>query len=114
MLSLGDWIKIFVFLIVLGFGVFWIFNPLFTQTDTTITVADKERIVDRHGSGSRYLIWSEEGETFENTDYALLGKFNSSDLYGRLKEGHTYNCHVAGLRIAFLSNYRNLISCKER
>lgn len=114
MLDLGDYIKIIIVLLVLGFGIFWVFNPLFTQTDVNITVADKERIVDRSGKSSRYLIWSEEGETFENTDYMLLGKFNSSDLYGSLRKEHSYRCHVAGLRITFLSSYRNLIRCEER
>lgn len=113
MLSWVDYIKIIAFLLAMGLGIFWIFNPLFTQADATITVADKERIVDRGGDDSRYLVWSEEGETFENTDYMLMGKFGSSDLYGRLEKGHVYNCHVAGLRIPFLSSYRNLISCKE-
>lgn len=86
------------------------FYPLFTQADVSITVKDKERITQ--GENSRYLVWSEEGEVYENTDYWLLGKFNSSDLYGELEEGKTYECHVAGLRIPIFSKYRNLIKCK--
>lgn len=86
--------------------------PLFTQADVSVTVKDKERITQ--GKSSRYLVWSEEGEVYENTDYLLLGKFNSSDLYGELEEGKTYECHVAGLRIPILSKYRNLIKCKVK
>lgn len=84
----------------------------YKDQDVTITVIEKERIVDRDGSGSRYLIWSED-ETFENTDELLKGKFNSSDIYGQLTVGKTYQCKVIGWRSAFLSWYRNIISCKE-
>lgn len=82
----------------------------------TITVTEKERVMDRHSQdgsvSSRYLIWSED-ETFENTDTLLKGKFNSSDLYGQLKVGNTYDCEVYGWRNGFFSSYRNLVRCKE-
>lgn len=78
----------------------------------TITVKDKERIMDRDGLGSRYLVWSED-ETFENVDSMLFGKFNSSDLQGKLEIGKTYKCEVLGWRVQILSMYRNLIDCEE-
>lgn len=87
---------------------------LSSQDDVVITIQDKERIMDRSGSGSRYLIWSEEGEVFENTDQMLMGKFNSSDLYGKLEKGKTYQCHVSGWRNEFMRWYRNLIRCEEK
>jgi hypothetical protein len=78
----------------------------------TITIKDKERIMDRYGKGSRYLVWSED-ETFENVDSLIFGKFNSSDLQGKLEIGKTYKCEVFGLRVQILSMYRNLIDCEE-
>lgn len=87
---------------------------LSSQDDVTITIQDKERIMDRDGSGSKYLIWTEEGEVFENTDQMFMGKFNSSDLYGKLERGKTYKCHVSGWRNEFMSWYRNLIRCEEK
>ena len=77
----------------------------------TFTVTEKERIMDRDGSGSRYLIWS-ENETFENIDSLVKGKFNSSDLYGKLKVGETYTCEVYGWRNGFFSSYRNIVKCE--
>lgn len=84
----------------------------FQESDIKLTVKDKERVVDRDGKGSRYLVWSED-ETFENVDSLIKGKFNSSDLYGKLQEGKTYNCRVYGWRNSLLSMYRNIIECKE-
>lgn len=83
------------------------------EEGVVITIKDKERVVNRDGEGSKYLIWTEEGETFENVDSLLFGKFNSSDLYGQLERGMKYRCKVFGFRIKLLSIYRNLISCEE-
>lgn len=89
-----------------------LYGQYLEETEVTLTVKDKERIVDRDGSGSRYLIWTDD-ETFENIDVMMKGKFNSSDLYGQLERGKTYTCRVHGWRNGFFSMYRNLISCKE-
>jgi hypothetical protein len=77
----------------------------------TFTVTDKERVTYSNGEGttSKYLIYT-DGEVFENTDSFLFGKFNSSDVYGKLEKGKNYTATVAGWRIPFLSSYRNVIS----
>lgn len=85
--------------------------PLLTQETVSVTVTEKERI--RDGDNDKYLIWTED-EVFENTDEFLLGKFNSSDIYGNLKENETYECKVYGWRIPLFSTYRNIISCEEQ
>ncbi len=84
-----------------------------TADQMTITVSDKERIVETDSDGqatSKYLIFTDK-ETFENTDSLLRLKFNSSDLQGSLKAGQTYRCDVYGWRIPVLSAYRNLVKC---
>jgi hypothetical protein len=81
-----------------------------TTDQVTFTVKDKERIVDSSGD-SKYLVYTDV-ETFENTDVALKGKFNSSDLQGSLDRGKKYTCEVYGYRMPFFSSYRDLISCK--
>lgn len=59
------------------------------------------------------LIERIDEETFEITDEFLLGRFNSSDDYGRLKVGETYTVMVNGWRVPFLSWYRNIIEINE-
>ncbi len=78
-------------------------------------VTEKERVVN--GESSKYLIFTELKDggvrVFENTDSFIEFKFNSSDLYGKLKEGKTYELRTYGWRIPFLSKYENIIGAEE-
>ena len=94
-------------------GVGFFMSAYLREETVSITIKDKERVVDRDGQGSRYLIWTDD-ETFENVDSLIKGKFNSSDLYGKLEAGKTYDCKVYGWRNGFFSMYRNIIECKEK
>lgn len=83
-----------------------------TTDQVSITVTEKERVTSSgENTWSRYLIFTEEGETFQNTDTLFRLKFNSSDVYGSLKTGQSYDCTVYGWRIPFLSVYRNIVEC---
>jgi hypothetical protein len=73
-----------------------------------ITVTDKERITESNGVTSKYLVFTDK-ETFENTDALIFGKFNSSDIQGKLKVDSTYNIKVVGWRVPFMNTYRNII-----
>lgn len=81
-----------------------------TQRDISITVNDKER---NGTNGDGYLVFA-KGETFSITDSTLYGQFNSSDIYGSLQRGKTYDCSVVGWRNGFFSMYRNIIKCTEQ
>lgn len=83
-----------------------------TQETVKVEVMDKERVID--GNGSKYLIFT-KNEVFENTDSFLSLKFDSSDIYGKIKDGDTCTFDVTGLRIPFLSMYRNIVTteCKS-
>jgi hypothetical protein len=108
----AGFVGIIVVVIVAVLGGVW--YTLGTKDTVTFTVEDKERITESTGEGgtsSKYLIFTDK-ETFENTDTMLHGKFNSSDVYGRLKEGKTYTCEVYGIRSGLFSMYRNIVSCE--
>ena len=81
-----------------------------TKDTVTFTITEKERVTTGSGksTSSKYLIFTDR-ETFENTDSIFLGKFDSSDVYGRLKVGQKYEATVVGWRIGFLSLYRNIV-----
>lgn len=82
-----------------------------TKDTVTITIEDKG--IKRHDKGDdKYLIYTDKG-TFEITDSIAYWRWNSSDLYGRIKVGNTYDCTVCGWRIPFLSSYKNIIEAKE-
>lgn len=85
----------------------------------TVTITDKERVttqVAEDSIDSKYLIYGEDenGKTyvFEDTDTLFRWKFNSSDVYGALKEGETYELTVIGFRIHILNWYENIIDFK--
>lgn len=76
----------------------------------TVTVIDKERVTTKQSS--KYLIFT-ENEVFKNVDMLFVGKWNSSDIYGKIKEGNTYTFEVRGTRIHLLSSYRNIVKIIE-
>ena len=86
-----------------------------TMDEVSATVTGKERVVSGSGESvsSKYLVFT-DGETFKNTDSWLALKFSSSDLHGSLKDGDECQMRVTGLRIPFLSAYRNILeaSCQ--
>lgn len=107
-----DRIKVVLFgLFVVGILVFGVGYPYVTSDEVVVTVTGKERIVSKESS--KYLIFT-DGETFQNTDSLFYFKFNSSDLYGKLKEGRVYRMKVYGYRVPFLSWYRNIVSIESK
>jgi len=99
-------IVVTIILMILAVLVLPAFEAYGTMDHITATVTKTERVTS--GDSSYYLIYT-EGETFKNTDNILLGKFDSSDLYGKIHPGK-YDLKVVGWRIKWLSTYRNVIS----
>lgn len=95
-------------------GIIWFAvggNKVHTKT---LTINDKAVVTDcdrDNGCSHTYMIYTDEG-TFKDTDTLLHKKFNSSDLYGKLKVGQTYTCKYYGFRFHITSTYPNLISCE--
>lgn len=87
----------------------------FNDTEYTVTVTDKERVVE--GESSYYLVFTEDKNgkilVFENEDNVLRGKFDSSNVQGELKIGYTYDIVVVGYRVPFLSMYQNIIEVRS-
>lgn len=80
-----------------------------SKSSASITVTDKERITEQ--KNSYYLVYGAD-KTYSIKDSFLFWRFNSSDLYGRLERGKTYECEVVGFRLPFFSTYQNILSCK--
>jgi hypothetical protein len=96
--------------IVAGIGVEIAYQTQSAET-VRVTVTDKERHMDRDGAG-KYMVFTDK-EVFENTDNALRGKFNSSDIQGRLQKGCTYDVKVQGWRNQYASTYRNILEAEH-
>ena len=83
---------------------------ILSAEEVIIYVSDKE-VTSKEGV-KKYLVYT-DGEVFENTDTVWFFKFNSSDVYGSLKEGEQYIVKVAGWRKPFFSWYRNIIKIEK-
>ena len=98
---------------VIGFSIFVGSIALFqmsTRSTENVVVSSKERVTTGYGDNmsSKYLIFTDQG-TFENTDSILNWKFNSSDIYGQIKEGSQCQLETVGMRVTILSWYKNII-----
>jgi hypothetical protein len=106
------WILTFVAIVVFVGGCVAIVAPSYFERETVTTeVISKERVCDSDGNGGvdcKYLVFTEAG-TFQITD-AIFGtvRFNSSDVYGKIREGRTYTIVSYGWRLPFLSMYPNV------
>lgn len=61
-------------------------------------------VTDKMVKNDRYLIYASDN-VYEITDSWLMGRFDSSDLYGKIEVGKTYKIKVGGKRDHFLSVY---------
>ena len=84
-----------------------------TETTIEVVVTSKERVTSGSGdtSSSKYLVYTET-TTFELTDTFLYWRFDSSDVYGRLKPGR-YRFRVVGWRVPWSSFYQNIIGVER-
>lgn len=88
----------------------------------TVTITDKD--IKNKSKDSKYLIWADKvkpcdycGEpkstVYEITDSLFMGRWDSSDLYGSIEVGKTYEIRIAGQRWPFFSMYQNIYEVKE-
>jgi hypothetical protein len=72
-------------------------------------------ITEKSDKLQKYLIYTvrvkneKEVETFEITDDKYFFNFNSSDKYGILRKEKKYRLKVQGIRLSYLSWYRNIV-----
>lgn len=79
------------------------------NTYSNLTVVEKSY----SGESDGYIVWFEDADgvqyEFQNEDSLWQGKFDSSTIQGKLKEGSKYNITTIGWRIPFFSSYPNIV-----
>ncbi len=79
-----------------------------------ITVDSKERVCSDGGNGGancKYLVYTTDGDTFENVDELVWGarwKMDSSNMQAKLHVGSTYHIKTTGMRVPAASLYENI------
>lgn len=81
-------------------------------SETTVTFTVEDKAIKRYSDDDKYLVYTDNG-TYEITDSLVYWRWNSSDLYGKIKVGKTYEAKVYGWRIPIFSSYKNIVSVEE-
>lgn len=72
-----------------------------------------DTILDRYLFSNQLYRSYYNRQRYEVRDSVVNGRFDSSDMYGRLEKGHTYKVTVIGFRIPMLSWYKNILTAEE-
>jgi len=96
--------------LVIAIFTFNIVSYFHTETFTS-KVTGKERITEQSGKDnikSFYLVYTDRG-TLKLEDDVLRGNWESSDVYGKLKDDSSYTFTTTGYRFGLFSMYPNII-----
>jgi len=96
---------VFLFILVIVLGGTYYFVYQFTSGSESISVSEKW--VKYQDKDAKYLISTDKG-VYQITDSLWRGQWRSSDIYGCLHSGNSYNIKYFGFRMGFFSDYRNI------
>ena len=99
-----DFLTFFIGIIIVIFIVVPITLKYVDEQTIDITISDKYT----KGEKGTYFIIDNNDKAYVIKDLLFKGKFNSTDIYNKLKIGNTYKVKVTGVRNHFLSMYQNI------
>ncbi len=76
------------------------------EKEIEITIQDK--YIKGNNGREQYLIVDTNNNTYVIHDLFFKGKFNSTDLYNKIKINKTYKVKTSGFRWQFMSMYPNI------
>lgn len=104
----GPLLALAVVVVVVGIG-FLVAD--YAKLDTVTMTVDEKESVAQGSSGHEYRVYTDKG-TFVVKDSFVRPRFNSADVYARIKPGTTYRCEKFGWRAPFFSMFENLRKCQ--
>lgn len=99
-----------IFCLIISAAIFEIVSAFHSEPGCTFTVASKEATHTQEST--KYLVYTDK-TTYEIEDSWVWHRWDSSDVYGKIKPGATYTATLQGYRIPFLSMYPNIINPVE-
>jgi hypothetical protein len=81
-----------------------------STSQVSFKVTGKERVAEN--KSGKYLVFTDK-TTFSIEDTWIHWRWDSSDFYGKIQIGKTYEAKVQGWRVPFMSWYQNLITVTE-
>lgn len=82
------------------------------QNEETHICKVEDKWVKRSDDSDIYLVQCDD-EVYKVSDLLFKGKFNSSDIYAKLKVGKKYEIVTTGYRFNLFSMYKNINDYKE-
>ena len=106
-----------IFLVVILLAIIIIFNFAYAYNKTTTEGIVTEKLVKNYDEKGLYLVFIEDGngntEQLCVKDSLLNCKFDASERYQQIKEGHKYKFECIGYRINIFSKYKNILKSTE-
>lgn len=100
-------------IIVIAIAIILLIIPITERaSETTVAFTVEDKAIKRYSDDDKYLVYTDNG-TYEITDSLVYWRWDSSDLYGKIKVGETYEAKVYGWRIPIFSSYKNIVSVEE-
>ena len=102
-----------VILIVLIIGILIFIATLGYQNEEITQCTVEDKWVKRQSQYSDVYLIQCGNEVYKVSDLLFKGKFNSSDVYAKLKVGKRYEITTTGYRFEFFSMYKNINEFRE-
>ena len=83
-----------------------------TITEQQINIVEVERVCKNQVSDCKYLVYTAQGHTYENTDDIRFLKTLSSDWHGRFGQRGCWNVTTVGIRNGAFNWYPNIVRAK--
>jgi uncharacterized membrane protein len=94
------------------FGIFIADSTQRSGVDAVVIEKMIQQNISKDGTTFRYLINTDNG-TFTSKENILVGKFESSETYFKLKEGTKYHFVLVGFGKTLVTDYKNIIKAEE-
>ena len=107
------WIVSITLAVIVLFFVGRTFSKAFYTRHIVIEVTDKAVKNNKYMVYGKTVDLEHLAKSYEITDSALAGRYDSSDMYGEIEIGKTYEFIVGGNRVPFMSWYPDIYSAVE-
>jgi len=107
------WIASITIAVIVLFFVGRTFSKAFYTRHIVIEVTDKAVKNNKYMVYGKTVDLEHLAKSYEITDSALAGRYDSSDMYGEIEIGKTYEFIVGGNRVSFMSWYPDIYSAVE-
>lgn len=107
------WIASITLAVIVLFFVGRTFSKAFYTRHIVIEVTDKAVKNNKYMVYGKTVDLEHLAKSYEITDSALAGRYDSSDMYGEIETGKTYEFIVGGNRVPFMNWYPDIYSAVE-